>query len=100
MLKAVTVYANISIADEVVEIFTSLNIACYTQWPRIVGKGKVTEPRFDNHVWPGANTGFHTVVDEETANKLMDKLQEFRASETGQQSGIYAFMTSVERALI
>ncbi len=99
MLKAVTVFANISIAQEISELLKESGIDSFTQWPRIIGQGSVTGARFDNHVWPGANTAFQIITDEKSANLLMDKLQEMRSSEMGQQSGIYAYMTSVERVL-
>ena len=98
-LKLVTIYANISIAEDVLEAFRELGVNFYTQFPRIVGNGPVTGPRLDSHVWPGANTGFQVVADEALASRLMDRLQEMRDSETGKQSGLYAFQTAVERAL-
>ena len=97
--KLVTIYANISIADEVLETFRALGVAHYTQFPRIVGVGPVTGPRLDSHVWPGANTGFQVVADAALATRLMDRLQEMRASDIGRQSGLYAFVTPVERVL-
>lgn len=99
MKKCVTIYSNISIQEEIIELLTSVGAEYFTQFPRILGKGEATGARFDNHVWPGANTGFTVITDEKTAEKLMDKLQEMRNSLIGKQSGIYAFQTSVERAL-
>ena len=99
VFKMVTIYANISIADEVLEAFRALGVAHYTQFPRIVGNGPATGPRLDSHVWPGANTGFQVVADEALAGRLMNRLQEMRDSEMGRQSGLYAFQTAVERAL-
>lgn len=99
MKKCVTIYANISITEEILEAFSGLGIEYYTQNPRIVGNGPATGPRLDSHVWPGANTGFQVITDEDKANNLMDKLQTMRDSEMGKQSGLYAFMTAVDRVL-
>ena len=99
MEKLVTVYANISIADDILDAFRELGIESYTQFPRIVGNGPVTGPRLDSHVWPGANTGFQIVLDETAAARLMDRLQALRNSDMGRQSGLYAFVTPVERVL-
>lgn len=99
MQKLVTVYANISIADDILDAFRELGIEHYTQFPRIVGNGPVTGPRLDSHVWPGANTGIHVIADEAVASRLMDRLQELRDSDMGRQSGLYAFVTPVERVL-
>lgn len=99
MQKAITIYCNVSIVEDILDIFKEVDIKNYTQWPRIVGVGPVTGPRLDNHVWPGANSGFQVIVREDMATKLMDRLQELRDSEAGRQSGIYAFQTPVERSL-
>ena len=98
-MKLVTIYANISIAEDILDAFRAVGVKSYTQFPRIVGDGPVTGPRLDSHVWPGANTGFQVVADETLASRLMDRLQEMRDSEMGKQSGLYAFQTAVERAL-
>ena len=98
-MKLITIYANISIAEDVLGALRALGLEFYTQMPRIVGNGPVTGPRLDSHVWPGANTGFQIVTDDAQAQLLMDKLQEMRDSDTGRQSGLYAFMSPVERAL-
>ena len=97
--KLVTIYANISIAEDVLDAFRAVGVKSYTQFPRIVGDGPVTGPRLDSHVWPGANTGFQVVADAALATRLMDRLQEMRASDIGRQSGLYAFVTPVERVL-
>ena len=88
MQKAITIYCNVSIVEDILDIFKEVDIKNYTQWPRL-----------DNHVWPGANSGFQVIVREDMATKLMDRLQELRDSEAGRQSGIYAFQTAVERSL-
>ena len=99
MEKLVTVYANISIAEDIREVLDSLGIKAFTQWPRLVGVGPVTGPRLDSHVWPGANTCFQVVVDETMAGRLMDALQEMRDSPVGTRSGLFAFTSPVERTL-
>ena len=98
-MKLVTIFANISIAEDILDVLHALGIEFYTQMPRIVGNGPVTGPRLDSHVWPGANTGFQIVADDAQASRLMDKLQEMRDSDAGRQSGLYAFMSPVERVL-
>ena len=96
--KCVTIYANISITDEILELFARVGVKFYTQFPRIVGVGEATGPRLDSHVWPGANTCFQVVADGDAASRLMDALSELRESETGRRSGVFAFQTSIERA--
>lgn len=101
MKKVVTIFGNISISKEILEAITMEGLeGGYTEWPRIIGNGPVTGPRLDSHVWPGANVGFQVVADDEKAGKLMDRLQLLRDSDAGRQSGLYAYMTSVERELV
>lgn len=99
MMKCVTIYADISIADEVVGLLDGLGIDAYTQFPRIVGKGPKTGARLDSHVWPGANTGFQIVLEEAGAARLMDQLGEMRASNAAGAAALFAFQTPVERSL-
>lgn len=98
-MKCVTIFADISIADEVAGLLTELGIDAYTQFPRIVGKGPKTGARLDSHVWPGANTGFQIVLEEAEAARLMDKLGEMRESGIAGAAAIFAFQTPVERVL-
>lgn len=99
MLKCVTIYADISIADDIIDILGELGIESYTRFPRIVGKGPMTGARLDTHVWPGANTGFQVIVEEADATRLMDRLGDMRASAAPGAAGIFAFQTAVERSL-
>lgn len=99
MKKCVTIYANISITEEILEALAAEGLKFYTQFPRIVGQGPATGPRLDSHVWPGANTGFQVVAEADVLDRLMDRLQTLRSSEMGRQSGLFAFMTPVDRAL-
>lgn len=96
MKKLVAIYCNISITAEVEALLKEKGIAGYTEFPRIVGTGPLTGPRLDSHVWPGANVGFHIVCDESAAKSLMQGVREFRQTELGTQSGIFAFTTSVD----
>ena len=98
-MKLITIYFNISISEEIIELLESLNVHCYTQFPRVTGVGTATKPKLDNHTWPGANSALQTVVEDSVAVKLMDKLQDMRDSEQGKHSGVFAIQTPVERAL-
>jgi hypothetical protein len=100
MKKCGTIYGNISISQEILETLLATGVSHYTQWPRLVGVGPVTGPRLDSHVWPGANTCFQTVVEAETAERLLDALQALRDSPAGKRSGLFAFSSPVDRELV
>lgn len=99
MKKCVTIFFNIAISAEIKEALRSHGVTAYSMWPRMVGDGPMTGPRLDSHVWPGANAGIQTVVDEEVAERLMDVLQEMRKGDIGRDSGLYAFTMPIERTL-
>lgn len=98
-MKAVTVVFNVAIEDDVLGVLRRVGVHHFTQWPRIVGKGSVSGPRMDNHVWPGANAALLAIVDDATATRLMDALQALRDSPAGKQAGVYAYQSPVERTL-
>lgn len=95
-LKMVMLVFNISIQEEVMEILAAQGAACFTQWPRVVGKGATTGPKMDNDIWPGANSSVITVLPEPQANKLFDAIQELR-DEIGSHEGVKAFILNVEK---
>jgi len=94
--KMVWLIYNISIEEEVSDLLAKVGIACYTQWPRVLGKGVSTGPKLDTSVWPGANAAIMAVTTAEQARKLMDAVQNLR-NEIGSHEGIKAFLTPVEQ---
>ena len=94
-LKMVLLIYNISINDEVMALFEGSDAPCFTQWPRVVGKGVTTGPKMDNDVWPGANSAIMTILPEDRAKKLFDDVQAIR-NEIGQHEGVKAFILPIE----
>ncbi len=93
--KMLMVVFNISIMDEVMQLFEDCGSPCFTQWPRIIGKGVTTGPKMDNDIWPGANSAIMTVLSEEKAKELFNKIQELR-DDIGEHEGVKAFLLPVE----
>ena len=95
-LKMLMVVFNISIEDEVKEIIDKQGGICFTQWPRLVGRGKSTGPKMDNDVWPGANSAIIVVTTEKQALDIMADIQALR-DEIGSHEGVKAFLLNVEK---
>lgn len=95
-MKMILVVFNISIQEEVHEALDRLGVTCYTQWPRLVGKGLSSGPKMDDNVWPGANTALMIVTSEDMAAKIMDMVQKLR-DDIGTHEGIKAFQLPVEK---
>ena len=95
-MKMLMVVFNISIEEEVKEIIDKQEAICFTQWPRLVGRGKSTGPKMDNDVWPGANSAIIIVTTEKQALDIMADIQTLR-DEVGTHEGVKAFLLNVEK---
>ncbi|RLA87758.1 MAG: transcriptional regulator, partial [Deltaproteobacteria bacterium] len=57
------------------------NVEAYTKWNKVLGKGRISDPRMDDAVWPGFNSVIMIVTDDnkaenivKTGKELSDKL--------------------------
>ena len=98
-MKELSVIYNVSVSSEIIDGLASVGVREYTIVPRCHGRGGVTEPRMDDHVWPGLNSMLLAVVEDSLAAKAMGKLQELRDGNIG-KAGLYAYVKSVESALV
>jgi hypothetical protein len=89
---------NVAVDEEVLQAVAAEGVCCYTKFPRVVGKGKRTGPRLDNHIWPGANACTLMVVPDELAPRVMAVLADLRR-DIGAAEGIKAFLMNVEQQL-
>ena len=97
-MKMIMAVYNVAVDDDVMEAVTEAGVSCFTKFPRVVGKGKRSGPRLDNHVWPGANTVTLMVVPDEKAAAVMAALAALRES-VGATEGVKAFLLNVEQQL-
>lgn len=95
-MKMILIVFNISIQEEVHDLMDELGVTCFTQWPRLVGKGVSSGPKMDNNIWPGANTALMIVTITEMAEKIMEAVQKMR-EDIGTHEGIKAFQLPVEK---
>ena len=95
-MKMLLLVYNISLSGEVIAILDQLKVSCFTQWPRVIGRGVSTGPKFDNDVWPGANAAIMVVTDEKKAEELFQAVQHLR-DEIGEHEGIKAFQLNIEK---
>lgn len=97
-MKMIMAVYNVAVDEDVMQAVTAAGVSCFTKWPRVIGKGKRTGPRLDDHIWPGANAVAMFVVPDELAPKVMAVLDGLRRS-IGAQEGIKAFLLNVEQQL-
>jgi hypothetical protein len=96
-MKAVLIVHNVAIDAEVNEAMRSAGIDCYTKFPDILGRGRLSEPHLNTEVWPGVNYGTFVVTDEGTAKKLMQNVRKIR--ENLPSVGIKAFTWEIDEVI-
>ncbi len=94
-MKLIFLVYNISIEEDVRILLRDQQIEGFTQWPRLLGRGKSTGPRMDDNVWPGANSAIMAVVPDEKAPAFMAAIQALREGDA-RREGIKAFQLPVE----
>lgn len=95
MTKLVFLVYNISIEEDIQRLLEQQGVQCFTQWPRVYGKGATTGPRMDSSVWPGANSALMAVVEATRVQPLMAAIEQLREG-TAKREGCKAFVLPVE----
>lgn len=98
-MKMLFIAYNIALDEELVLLLRRNGVEFYTKFPRVQGVGPNSGPRLDNHVWPGANCAMLVILPTAKAEEMMTLLQDMRNGE-GKNEGIYAFLTSIEKATV
>ncbi|HPU36299.1 MAG TPA: transcriptional regulator [Bacillota bacterium] len=79
--------------EDVMEMLNSLGVTGFTKWDRVLGKGKNSEPRLDNPVWPGFNCAVATVISDDDQERILEDLTKFSLRFDGK--GIKVFVLPV-----
>ncbi|MCK4956959.1 MAG: hypothetical protein KAS49_04940 [Candidatus Cloacimonetes bacterium] len=79
-MKMIYCNCNVSILEELLDIFQELKIANYQVIEKSIGKDLSGEPRLDSPIWPGYSSQITTQIDEITTDKLMQLIKKFNAS--------------------
>jgi len=94
-MKAVLIVHNSAIDVEVNEALESLGIDCYTKFPQVLGKGRLSEPHLGTDVWPGTNTATFVVVESEKVAAILQTVAQMR-QRLGRE-GVKAFVWTIEQ---
>lgn len=94
-MKMLLLVFNISIQEEISELVENSGLICFTQWPRVIGRGRSTPPKLDNNVWPGANSAMMIAAEDTQARDFMKRVDEFRRG-SGKREGVKAFLLNIE----
>jgi len=74
-MKMLLLVYDVDFDDEVMEMLGRLPLTGYTKWDRVLGKGKRSEPKLDDAVWPGFNNAVAIVADDETEESVFASLK-------------------------
>lgn len=62
--------------DDVMDTLGSLELTGYTKWDRVLGKGKRSDPKLDDAVWPGFNCAVMVAVDDDNEQAVFQALED------------------------
>lgn len=77
MMKLLFITYDADLDEEVMEMLNSLGVNGFTKWDRVLGKGKNSEPKMDDSVWPGFNCAVAAVISDDAQERILDDLKKF-----------------------
>ena len=70
----------------------------FTAWQEVQGRGSSTgEPHYGTHAWPSMASSIMTMVEDNKAELVLDKLHEMDVATP--KLGLRAFMWSIEKTI-
>ncbi len=93
-MKMLMIVYNSAIDEEVMDVINKYNIAGYTKWDRVYGKGIVGGTHLGTEIWPGENSALFIALQEEDADIVLVEVKKLRSRLSG--LGIKAFMWQLE----
>ena len=61
--------------EDVMEMLATCCVTGYTKWDRVLGKGKKSDPRLDDAVWPGYNCAIAVVVENDVEDDIFNAVK-------------------------
>ena len=84
--------------ENVIEALDASNVRGYTIFPQAGGRGSKTgDPHLGSHAWPTMNSAILTVVEDEQADRLLERLREL--DENNPLLGLRAFSWDVDKMI-
>ena len=73
MTLFVIVY-DVDYEEDLFEVLEAAGVEAYTQWDRVLGRGRTSDPKLDTPVWPGFNRVVAAALAEEAGERLAEAL--------------------------
>jgi hypothetical protein len=84
--------------EKIVEILDSMLCRGFTSFGTVQGRGSVNgEPHYGSHAWPSLASAIITVVDDDKADKLLERLHALDLERP--RLGLRAFQWTVEKTI-
>jgi len=97
-MKAVFISYGQSLNDAIMELFDKMGIRGFSRWEETVGRGSVNgDPHYGTHAWPSKNCTILSVMEDEKAALLLEKLR--LLNKQAESLGMSAFVWNVEDKL-
>lgn len=76
-MKLLFITYDVDFDEDVMEMLNSLGVTGFTKWDRVLGKGKNSDPKLDDPVWPGFNCAVAAVINDDDQEKILEELKKF-----------------------
>ena len=97
-MKAIFIAYDQAHQENVMEVLSRMNVKGYTMFEQVMGAGtKTGDPHLGSHAWPTMNSAIITIVPDERAVTLMERLHELDAN--NEMLGLRAFQWNVEKEI-
>ena len=93
-MKAIFIVYNQAHTEKVEYMLDRLELRGYTQWNEVYGRGSVNgDPHMGTHTWPEINNAVLTVVEDDKADVVLEKVKKLDA--VNEEIGVRAFVWDV-----
>ncbi len=97
-MKAILITFDQAHYERIIDALQRLNCRGFTAWPEVTGRGtKNGEPHYGSHAWPALAQAILTVVNDDRADDVLNKLHELDIDRP--QLGLRAFQWNIEATI-
>lgn len=97
-MKAIFIAFDQAYYERIVDMLERNNCRGFTAWQEVQGRGsKSGEPHYGSHAWPSLASSIITMVEDNRADTILDKLHEMDLATP--KLGLRAFVWQIEKTI-
>ncbi len=97
-MKAIFIAFDQAYYERIVDMLERNNCRGFTAWQEVQGRGsKSGEPHYGSHAWPSLASSIITMVEDNRADAILDKLHEMDLATP--KLGLRAFVWQIEKTI-